>query len=81
MCRRGALVNGGRSNELVFRSFLGLSPVRGPRGHADDEWFVDASIRVKGGLEHFRVRTSAGLGRRGHGGGEGAVELAGRCIA
>ena len=39
--------------------------------------FTDASIRVKGGLEHFRVRTSAGLGCRGHGGGEGAVELAG----
>ncbi len=26
---------------LVFRSFLALSPVRGSRGHAGDEWFVD----------------------------------------
>jgi hypothetical protein len=35
----------------VFRSFMALSPVRGSRGHAGDEWFVDASIRVKGCLE------------------------------
>ena len=39
---------------LVFRSFLALSLVRGSRGHAGDGWFVDASICVKGCLEHFR---------------------------
>ena len=37
---------------LVFRSFLALLLVRGTWGHAGDEWFVDASIRVKGCLEH-----------------------------
>jgi hypothetical protein len=26
---------------LVFLSFLGLSPVRGSRGHAGEEWFAD----------------------------------------
>ena len=30
--------------------FLGLSPVRGSRGHAGDGWFVDATIPVKGCL-------------------------------
>ena len=29
------------SGALVFRSFLALSLVRGPWGHAGDEWFVD----------------------------------------
>ena len=28
-------------SKLVFRSFLVLSLVRGSRGHAGDEWFVD----------------------------------------
>ena len=51
---------------LVFRSFLVLLPVGGPWGHAGDAWFVDASFCVKGGLEHFRVRTSAGLGCWGY---------------
>jgi putative transposase len=69
-------VTGGTHRWSRVSQFLAPSPVRESRGHADDEWFVDASICVKGGLEHFRVRTSAGLGR-GHGGGEGAVELAG----
>jgi hypothetical protein len=38
----------GRRCALVFRSFLALSPVGGPWGHAGDAWFVDASICVKG---------------------------------
>jgi putative transposase len=29
---------------LVFRSFLALSLVRGSRGHAGDEWFVDLGV-------------------------------------
>jgi hypothetical protein len=29
---------------LVFRSFLALSLVRGARGHAGDEWFVDLAV-------------------------------------
>ena len=29
------------TGHLVFRSFLALSLVRGSRGHAGDEWFVD----------------------------------------
>ena len=29
----------------MFRSFLALSLVRGSRGHAGDEWFVDLGVR------------------------------------
>jgi hypothetical protein len=29
---------------LVFRSFLALSLVRGPWGHAGDAWFVDLGV-------------------------------------
>jgi len=29
------------TRSLVFRSFPGAALVRGARGHADEEWFVD----------------------------------------
>jgi hypothetical protein len=36
-----AALNSSACRTLVFRSFLVLSLVRGSRGHAGDEWFVD----------------------------------------
>jgi hypothetical protein len=54
---------------LVFRSFPGAALVRGARGHAGDEWFVDASDlldvgQAAGSAAHSVPRAAVGwLGR------------------